>query len=184
MRNNTVHDSHSLSQRDKSRETRLEANFRINIKSESKITSSIKNLRKINNQKHIDSMYLEEKLKSLQKQVDEFKSRSNNSNTTTSDKSEQKIISMSLNKQTSNLHVFNNSVDDDDNSKVVSSTDHLTENNDIKSMSVAKESVERKLNFYSSSKKTKIDSEETISSCSKKEDNKEALFVREGCVFE
>lgn len=183
MRNNTVHDSHPLSQRDKSRDTRLEANFRINIKSESKITSSIKNLRKINNQKHIDSMYLEEKLKSLQKQVDEFKSRSNNSNTTTSDKSEPKITSMSLNKQTSNLHVFNNSVDDD-KSKVVSETDHLTEDNVIKSMSVAKESVERKLNFYSSGKKTKIDSEETISSCSKKEDNKEALFVKEGCVFE
>jgi len=36
-------------------------------------------MRKINHNKQIDSVYLEEKLKSLQKQVDEFKSRSNNS---------------------------------------------------------------------------------------------------------
>jgi len=36
-------------------------------------------MRQINHNKQIDSIYLEEKLKSLQKQVDEFKSRSNNS---------------------------------------------------------------------------------------------------------
>ena len=79
-RNNTAQDK-NITTKDNNG-TKIESNFRINIKSESKVTSSIKNLRKINNQKHLDAMYLEDKLKSLQKQVDEFKSRSNKSNST------------------------------------------------------------------------------------------------------
>lgn len=85
--------------------TKIESNFRINIKSESKVTSSIKNLRKINNQKHLDAMYLEDKLKSLQKQVDEFKSRSNKSNSTSniSGKSEQELDSNRKKKENNNI---------------------------------------------------------------------------------
>lgn len=63
-------------------------------------------------------MYLEDKLKSLQKQVDEFKSRSNNSNSSTSGKSGPKLVVDCLNKQHTNLgDVSLNNVDTSNSEK-------------------------------------------------------------------
>lgn len=143
---NDVYQDSTVSTKDKSRDAKLESNFRINIKSESKVTSSIKNLRKINNQKHLDSMYLEDKLKSLQKQVDEFKSRSNNSNSSTCGKKGDKLSIESLDKQNTDLRDV--SINNFDLKVEVG----LSLNNEINSSSVEKESIERKLNFSSGKK--------------------------------
>jgi len=153
---NDVYQDSTVSTKDKSRDAKLESNFRINIKSESKVTSSIKNLRKINNQKHLDAMYLEDKLKSLQKQVDEFKSRSNNSNSSTCGKKGDKLSIESLDKQNTDLrdvsinnYDIDNSVKEDSYLKVEVG---LSLDNEINSSSVEKESIERKLNFSSGKK--------------------------------